>query len=143
MRSLWLHAIFVCSGISGLIYQVVWVRQFGQIYGNVSKKLANGARVTGGIYGALSCDQVCREGAANKVGAILGYEQPVAGNISFVADWFSGKNFWGYFTPGVSITLPRSGLLNIGYAMGNDSFEDGAEDYRNRALFVYYGITLP
>jgi predicted membrane-bound spermidine synthase/Flp pilus assembly protein TadD len=32
--SLWLHAVFLCSGISGLIYQVVWVRQFGQIFGN-------------------------------------------------------------------------------------------------------------
>ena len=30
----WLHVLFVCSGASGLIYQVVWVRQFGQIYGN-------------------------------------------------------------------------------------------------------------
>ena len=30
----WLHVLFFCSGASGLIYQVVWVRQFGQIYGN-------------------------------------------------------------------------------------------------------------
>jgi spermidine synthase len=29
-----LHAVFFASGISGLVYQVVWVRQFGQIYGN-------------------------------------------------------------------------------------------------------------
>jgi predicted membrane-bound spermidine synthase len=32
--ALWLHVVFLCSGISGLIYQVVWVRQFGQIFGN-------------------------------------------------------------------------------------------------------------
>jgi predicted membrane-bound spermidine synthase len=32
--SVWLHVLFLCSGLSGLIYQVVWVRQFGQIYGN-------------------------------------------------------------------------------------------------------------
>jgi len=30
----WLLVLFFCSGVSGLIYQVVWVRQFGQIYGN-------------------------------------------------------------------------------------------------------------
>ena len=30
----WLHLLFFGSGLSGLIYQVVWVRQFGQIYGN-------------------------------------------------------------------------------------------------------------
>jgi predicted membrane-bound spermidine synthase/tetratricopeptide (TPR) repeat protein len=29
-----LNAVFFASGISGLVYQVVWVRQFGQVYGN-------------------------------------------------------------------------------------------------------------
>lgn len=29
-----LHLFFLCSGISGLVYQVVWVRQFGHVYGN-------------------------------------------------------------------------------------------------------------
>jgi len=32
--AVWLHLLFFCSGVSGLIYQVVWVRQFGQVYGN-------------------------------------------------------------------------------------------------------------
>jgi predicted membrane-bound spermidine synthase len=34
MKSMPLHALFFASGISGLVYQVVWVRQFGQIFGN-------------------------------------------------------------------------------------------------------------
>jgi hypothetical protein len=115
---------------------------FGQIYANVSKKLKNGARVHGGIYGALSCD-AC-DGAANKVGAIAGYEQPISGKASFVVDLLTGNNFWGYLTPGVSLTLPRSGLLNIGYSIGwNEIIGDGIPDYKNNALFVYYGITLP
>jgi spermidine synthase len=29
-----LHLLFFCSGLSGLLYQIVWVRQFGQVYGN-------------------------------------------------------------------------------------------------------------
>jgi len=29
-----LHALFFCSGGSGLIYEVVWVREFGNIFGN-------------------------------------------------------------------------------------------------------------
>jgi spermidine synthase len=29
-----LHWLFVCSGASGLIYQVVWVRAFGTVFGN-------------------------------------------------------------------------------------------------------------
>jgi hypothetical protein len=74
-------------------------------------------------------------------GVLAGYEQPVSGTVSIVADWFSGKNFFGYFTPGVSITLPHNGLLNIGYSFGNDSFGDPGND--NRTLFVYYGITFP
>ena len=29
-----LYILFFCSGISGLIYQVVWIREFGNIFGN-------------------------------------------------------------------------------------------------------------
>jgi hypothetical protein len=114
---------------------------FGQLYANVSKKIKSGARFTGGLYVALSCD-LC-DGAENKVGVLAGYEQPITGKLSFVADWFSGKNFWGYFTPGISVTLPHNSLLNIGYSIGNDSYGEDQADYRNRALFVYYGITFP
>jgi hypothetical protein len=115
--------------------------KFGQVYANVSKKMANGSRATVGAYGALSCD-AC-DGAANKVGAIVGYEQPVGGPASFVVDLLTGKNFWGYLTPGVSVVLPHNGLLNIGYCIGwNELVGDGDPDYRNNMLFVYYGIVL-
>ena len=33
-KSIGLHALFFCSGVSGLIYQVLWVRQFGRVFGN-------------------------------------------------------------------------------------------------------------
>jgi spermidine synthase len=29
-----LYILFFCSGISGLIYQVVWIREFGNVFGN-------------------------------------------------------------------------------------------------------------
>src|SRR5436309_3868741 len=29
-----LYLLFFCSGLSGLIYQVVWVRVFGNVFGN-------------------------------------------------------------------------------------------------------------
>jgi hypothetical protein len=106
---------------------------FGQIYANVSKKLASGTRVTGGLWGSISY------GADNTAGVLLGLEQPITPKVSFVVDYLSGKNFWGYFTPGISVVLPHSGLLNIGYSIG----EGSTDDYKNRALFVYYGITLP
>jgi len=110
---------------------------FGQVYANVSKKIKSGARFTGGVWGSLSLPD-------NTGGVLLGYEQPIGGNVSFVADWFSGKNFWGYFTPGISVTLPHSGLLNIGYSIGNNAWnDDPGNDSHNKALFIYYGITFP
>jgi len=32
--SIGLYVLFFCSGVSGLIYQVLWVRQFGRVFGN-------------------------------------------------------------------------------------------------------------
>jgi hypothetical protein len=109
--------------------------KFGMIYGNVSKKIPSGARFTVGAYVLPSTL------ADDKGGVLLGAEVPLHGPVSFVADWFSGKdNGFGFFTPGISVVLPHNGLFNIGYSLGNDS---GPEDYRNRALFAYYGILLP
>jgi hypothetical protein len=63
---------------------------FGLFYGNVSKKFKGdyGPRVTVGGYAPRSYDFA----GLNKGGAILGYEQPLASRVSFVADWLSGKN---------------------------------------------------
>ena len=110
---------------------------FAMVYGLVSKKVKDGPRFHAGVYSSISYFD------DEQQGAILGYEQPLSGKVSFVADWFSGKNFWGYFTPGISVTLPHSGLLNIGYALGNDSYDSANSDYKNRAFFIYYGITFP
>jgi hypothetical protein len=105
---------------------------FGFFYANVSKKIKGryGPRVTVGGYGigGLAAD-------VDKGGAMVGYEQPLASRASFVADWFSGKNGFGYVTPGFSFTLPKNGLLNIGYSIGNYG-------RKNNALFVYYGVTF-
>jgi hypothetical protein len=121
---------------------------WGLLYGLVSKKIKSsdyGPRFHVGPYGIVSANQDPANGPVSftgpRAGVILGYEQPVYKQISFVADWFSGKNGFGYFTPGVSITFPKSGLLNAGYSIGNDSWEDGNAT-RNRYLFLYYGVTF-
>src|SRR5262249_37349222 len=36
---------------------------------------------------------------AHRGGVILGYEQPVQKKVSIAAEWYSGKNYYGYFTP--------------------------------------------
>ena len=106
---------------------------FGFFYGNMSKKIKGdyGPRFTVGGYGLGGLDIA----GVDKGGAMVGYEQPLSKRASFVADWFSGKNGFGYVTPGLSFALPKNSLLNIGYSIGNYG-------RKNNGLFVYYGITF-
>jgi len=121
----------------GLLYTPIAHRAgadtYGFIYSVVSKKVKSdyGPRFTGGGYALPGLVK----GAGTQGGAIVGYEQPLAKKVTFVADWFSGKNAFGYVTPGFSFALPKSSLLNIGYSIGN-------RGPGNNALFVYYGITF-
>ena len=110
----------------------VSIDDFALIYGNVSKKFKGqyGPRLTGGAYALAGRD----DGLGDKGGAIIGYEQPLHARVSFVMDWLSGKNRFGYFTPGLSFALPRGGFY-AGYSIGN-------EGRKNNALFLYYGITF-
>jgi hypothetical protein len=123
--------------------QATW----GYVYGNVSKKVKTGTygpRVTIGPFGVMA-NADPKSGPVSYLGTrggvLLGYEQPLSGKVSFVADWFSGKNSLGYFTPGISITLPHNGLLNAGYSIGNDSWEN-SNATKNRYVFLYYGMTF-
>lgn len=106
---------------------------FGLLYANVSKKIkgAYGPRLTAGGYGLAGR----LDGTGDKGGAFFGYEQPLSAKVSFVADWFTGKNRFGYVTPGFAFTLPKNGLFLAGYSIGN-------EGRKNNALFLYYGITF-
>jgi hypothetical protein len=106
---------------------------FGFFYTNVSKKFKAdyGPRISGGGYILAGRDS----GYGAEGGAMVGYEQPLSKKVSFVADWFSGHNRFGYVTPGFSVALPKNSLFNIGYSIGN-------QGRKNNALFVYFGITL-
>ena len=127
----------VAVSAGGLLYMPIAHRAgadtYGFVYSVVSKKVKAdyGPRLTGGGYALPGL----ADGLGTKGGAIVGYEQPLAKKVTFVADWFSGRNAFGYVTPGFSFTLPKSSLLNIGYSMGNHG-------RGNNALFVYYGITF-
>jgi len=105
----------------------------GMLYASATKTVegAYGPRLTGGGYGLVGR----ANGNGSEGGAIVGYEQPVHKRLSFVADWLSGKNRFGYLTPGFSVALPRSSALYAGYSVGNFG-------RKNNALFVYYGITF-
>jgi hypothetical protein len=142
----------VAMGVGGLLNTPLNHRSeqdtWGLLYGLISKKIMAGnygPRFHAGPYGIVSANQDPDKGKVSflgpRAGVILGYEQPLQTRISFVADWYSGKNGFGYLTPGVSITLPGSGLLNVGYSLGNDSWEDNNAT-KNRYFFVYYGVTF-
>ena len=127
----------VAISAGGLLYTPVAHRAgadtFGFVYSVVSKKVKSdyGPRFTGGGYALPGL----ANGAGTQGGAIVGYEQPLGQKVTFVTDWFSGKNAFGYVTPGFSFALPKSSLLNVGYSIGN-------RGPGNNALFVYYGITF-
>jgi hypothetical protein len=127
----------VSAAAGGILYTPIANRAgadtFGLVYTVVSKKVKGdyGPRLTGGGYGLVGR----ANGNGSEGGAIVGYEQPLHRKVSFVADWLSGKNRFGYVTPGFSFALPRGSALYAGYSIGNVG-------RKNNALFVYYGITF-
>lgn len=106
---------------------------FAMVYSNVSKQVKGkyGPRLTGGGYGLVN--RVT--GAGERGGAMIGYEQSLSSKVKFVADWFSGKNRFGYGTPGFAITTSPTSALYIGYSIGNSG-------RKNNALFAYWGVTF-
>jgi hypothetical protein len=101
----------------------------GQCYTVLSKKL-NGdyaPRFTGGAYVLLNA-----RGEKSKLGAIAGYQQPLAKRVGFIVDWSSGENRFGFVSPGLYFTTTSNSSLSAGYAIANHG-------RRNNALFVYYG----
>ena len=127
----------VSAAAGGILYTPIahraGVDTFGLLYSVVSKKWKGnyGPRLTGGAYGLVAR----ANGNGTKGGAIAGYEQPLARRVSFVMDWLSGKNRFGYVTPGLSFTVSKTSALYAGYSIGNSG-------RKNNALFIYYGITF-
>ena len=135
------------SVVAGTQLNETW----GLFYGNFTKKVKtgdHGPRISGGPYAVADSHPVAFTAyGSHRGGVILGYEQPLSKKVAFVSDWYSGKNYYGYWTPGISITLPGNGLFNAGYSIGNDSWKDPtpsdpAHNTKNRYVFLYYGVTF-
>jgi len=127
----------VAAAAGGMLYTPIAHRAgidtFGMLYSTVSKKFPgnHGPRLTGGGYGLVAR----ADGTGTKGGGIAGYEQPLHPKVSFVMDWLSGNNRFGYVTPGFAFTVTKTSALYAGYSIGNFG-------RKNNALFVYYGITF-
>ena len=103
------------------------------VYGNASKtiKPLNGLTVTGGVYHVF-------RGSRNfgtRTGALVGVVQPVSRKLSFVADWYSGKNRLGYSTAGLNYNFTKRQYFLTGYSFGNSG-------RGNNAFSAYYGVTF-
>lgn len=127
----------VSAAAGGILYTPLanraGVDTFGLLYTTVSKRVKGkyGPRLTGGGYGLVGR----ANGNGSEGGAIAGYEQPLHSKVNFVADWLSGRNRFGYVTPGLSFVTSSRSALYVGYSIGN-------QGRKNNALFVYYGITF-
>ena len=101
----------------------------GQCYVVGSKQCSGnfGPRFHGGGYSLVGAPS-----EKTKHGAILAYEQPLFNRFSFLVDWFSGDNRFGYVSPGISIATSKSMALTTGYAIANHGSG-------KNAFFVYYG----
>ncbi len=102
------------------------------VYSNAGKviKQTRQTRITGGIYTVVGAQR----GFGSKTGAIVGIEQPVVGKLIFTADWYSGKNRFGYSTAGFSYSFAKRQFFQVGYNFGNSGCG-------NNAFSAFYGFT--
>ncbi|MDQ1640051.1 MAG: hypothetical protein QOF62_3390 [Pyrinomonadaceae bacterium] len=105
----------------------------GTIYAVASKRIKGnwGPRLTVGGYSLVGSFA----GGSSKSGVLLGYEQPITRKLSFVSDWSSGNNDYGYVVAGVGITLSPKHVLYAGYNVGNNG-------RGNNSLGVFYGFSF-
>jgi hypothetical protein len=105
----------------------------GMAYSTVTKSVPalGGARFTGGGYALVGQNR----GAGQNAGALFGYEQPLHRRLSFIADWNTGRNRFGYAAAGFGLTLSKRSALYSAYYFGN-------EGRGNNSLGVYYGLSF-
>ena len=106
---------------------------FGMFYSNVSKKIsgAYGPRITAGGYGLAGR----ANGLGAKGGALVAYEQPLHKKVSWVNDWYSGNNRFGYLSTGFSIVPNSKTGIGVTYVFGN-------QGRGNNGLLTWIGYTF-
>jgi hypothetical protein len=105
----------------------------GTVYAVASKDIKGdwGPRLTAGGYSLVGSV----EGGTSKRGVLLGYEQPITRKLSFISDWSSGNNDYGYVVAGAGFVLSPKSVVYVGYNVGN-------QGRGNNSLGVYYGFTF-
>ncbi|HEV7683881.1 MAG TPA: hypothetical protein VGO68_17255 [Pyrinomonadaceae bacterium] len=91
------------------------------VYAELSKTFKSGTRVTFGGYD-FTRNVVA---AANRAGGQFGFEQPINKQVTFAADWLTGKHGAGYFTPGIVFKAGPKVTGYAGYSIGNTNVSNG------------------
>jgi len=102
-------------------------------YAQVSKTFRSKTRITGGAY-YFTKNVVS---TAARVGGQFSFEQPITSKFGIAADYYTGKNAAGYFTPGINFK-PHPKLTGyVGYSLGNADLSKG-----NHYFYAAIGINL-
>lgn len=104
------------------------------IYAQTSKTFSTKARVTFGGY--HFSDNVVAAGA-QRAGGQFGFEQPITSKVGFAADWYTGKQAAGYFTPGFNFKPHPKATGYVGYSIGNTNLSNG-----NHFFYTAIGINF-
>lgn len=108
-------------------------RTYGMVYANASKifKKLKGMRLTGGAYHMIKPER----NFGSRKGYFFGYEQPIRRKLSFLADWYTGKNRLGYAAAGLGYAINSRTAIYAGYNWGNSG-------RGNNAFSFYYSYTF-
>ena len=85
-------------------------------------------RLTGGAYQLLGPNA---DNSGTK-GFLIGIEQPILRRLTFIADWNTAKNRFGYAAAGFGLNITKRSSLYSAYYFGNIG-------RGNNSLGVYYG----
>lgn len=102
-------------------------------YAQISKTFKSKTRLTGGGY-YFTKNVVS---TAARGGGQFGFEQPITEKFGVAADWFTGKNSVGYFTPGVNFKPHPKVTGYVGYSIGNGEARKG-----NHFFYAAIGVNL-
>lgn len=102
-------------------------------YAQISKTFRSKTRVTGGAY-YFTKNVVS---SAARVGGQFSFEQPITGKLNIAADYYTGRNAAGYFTPGINFKPHRKLTGYLGYSLGNADLNKG-----NHYFYAALGVNL-
>ena len=91
------------------------------VYAEMSKTFKRGTRLTFGGYDFTK--KVVA--SVNRAGGQFGFEHPLNKNVTFAADWLTGKHSSGYFTPGMVFKVGPRVTGYAGYSIGNTNVSNG------------------